>query len=606
MKQSFTLNSVQTKLILVIALALTVPSLLLGYITYKETEFVQHTAVIGKKEELEQLSKQFTDIFNKAEADLDQVSKNPELQHTSYAFPKSSGAGYSNMPSVNQTDKADFYVHYFEQLMDNNPNMLNVYLASSTGEFYVYPVVPKEVDLTQFDPRGREWYTEAAAAPGQVVWTEPYLDTGSKTSTITFAKTVHDPSGNVVGVVGMDFNLNEFAMTMQDNIRNKTILVIIVSFVVGMAVMYLFVRQLIRKIRELQEGIKALQHGDFTRRVEIRGSDEFSDLGNRYNEMVHSLGRLIQQVVYASREVTGASQTIAQHTTEYSVQSQEIAVSVEEIAQGAAAQAEKTETGYQEVNGLVDLLHSLKTETDETVKLAGLMASTSRDGYERLEQMERLVVEGGQKNQAIVETIEQLNEKSQKIVGVTGLIRDIASQTNLLALNAAIEAARAGEHGAGFAVVAGEVRKLAEESAKSANEIQSIVDEINVGIQETIRSIHEARENLEEQNATFRTTKASFSDISSAVESASESIHAMHGGIERIDQVKDRILSSITDMAAVSQQTAAGSQQVSATVTSQGDSIQRLTSMAEQLDETAKRLIRDTDQFILSRDEEGK
>lgn len=594
------LRNVQSQLLIVIAIALTVPSIVLGYITYQQTNFVNYAAVIGTKEELEQLSNQFDAIFDETSDQLSKLAEQPEMQHQSFAFPAASAGAdaYSNMPKVNVTDKNDFYVQYFSTRQADS-YILNRYIATADGEFYTYPLVPAEVNLNEFDPRKREWYQLAVKTPGEVVWTAPYLDMGSRSSTITFSKTVTDSEGKIVGVVGMDFNLNEFAIQMRGNIKTNTILIILVAFAVGIAGMYLFVRSFTRKIKSLQSAFKSLEQGDFTHRVTVKGKDELSDLGSRFNETIQSLGGLIQNVAGVAEYVANSSKSLAEKTTEYTAHSEELDRAVAEIAVGASNQAEVTESNHQDVSQLVGLLNDLKKRTQETVELAEQMETASGEGYRRLDKLEQMVQEGVVRNESTISTIRELKEKSDKIVGATSLIGEIASQTNLLALNAAIEAARAGEHGTGFAVVANEVRKLSVQSADSAKAISDIITDIADGIEKVIVSIYEVRDNAESQGESLVHTKQSFQDISSSVDATVHRIQLLNEGLDHIDTVKNQMFTSITEMSAISEETAASAEEVSASVASQAHSIQYLNTVAAELNDTAGKLLDETKKFKL-------
>lgn len=594
------LKSVQSKLLIVIVIALTIPSIVLGYITYQQTSFVNYSAVIGSKEELERLSDQFGEIFDETSDQLSKLAEQQEMQHQSYSFPAaaSSAEAYSNMPTVNSVEKNDFYIQYFSSEHANS-YILNRYLATTDGEVYMYPAIPPEVDMTEFDPRSREWYEAAVQKPNEVVWTTPYLDLATHTSTITFAKAVTDPEGNIVAVLGSDFNLNELAIQMRGNIKTNTIIIILIAFAVGMTGMYLFVRSFTRKIKSLQTAFKSLEQGDFTHRVSINGKDELSDLGGRYNETVQSLGELIQNVVGVAQYVASSSKSLAEKTEEYSLQSEELDRAVAEIAVGASNQAEVTESNHQDVSQLVDLLNDLKLRTTETVELAEQMETASGEGYKRLDKLEQMVQEGVIQNESTIAMIQELKEKSDRIVGVTSLIGDIASQTNLLALNAAIEAARAGEHGAGFAVVANEVRKLSVQSADSAKAINEIITDISVGIEKAIVSIDEVRITTESQSESLAYTKQSFQDISSSVDATANRIQLLNEGLDHIDSVKNQMFATITEMSAISEETAASAEEVSASVASQAHSIQYLNTVAAELNNSAGKLFDETKKFKL-------
>jgi methyl-accepting chemotaxis protein len=249
--------------------------------------------------------------------------------------------------------------------------------------------------------------------------------------------------------------------------------VVVVSAFVGlmMLIAYLFVgayRSIIRTVHDLEAAADAMAAGNLLARVDIHGRDEIAHIGRSFNRVADGFVELIRKVASAARDteskarllsegakqVTAASADQSESVGRSSSSIQELAVSVAEVAQHAAATGdivvqalESTRRGRKSLDAAVAEMHEVVGDIRATV-----------DAVQTLEQRSTLV---------------------EKVVVV---IAEIADQTNLLALNAAIEAARAGESGRGFAVVADEVRKLAERTRQSTREIEATIRDMRVGI----------------------------------------------------------------------------------------------------------------------------
>jgi methyl-accepting chemotaxis protein len=592
-------RGIQGKLILVIALALIVPTTVLGYLTYQQTEIINYSAVIGKKDELEKVSSTFSEIFEEAEQTMESIATKPEVQYTSFTFTNGADIETSHMPAGNEPIPTNFYNEFFAPYSEN-PYIMNAYMGTSTGALYLSPLPPSDVDLTGYDPRTRGWYEAAIASPGQFVWTEPYIDAASGDSTMTLARTLHDSNGEVIGVLGLDLEMNQLALLMRDNIKSNTLYITLISFVVGIILIYFFIRSFSRKIYTLRDGMAALGEGDYTHRVNVKGKDELAELGLRFNHMADSTQSLLNRVLDSTKNVTQSANEVLAQTQTYTAHTEEISRAIEEIASGATNQASSAEENARLIHELAEMVNQLQEDSTGAATFADQTESLSSEGVNKLSSLEKLSSEATNKNQVTVETIQQLSKKSNQVGEITKIITELSEQTNLLALNAAIEAARAGEHGRGFAVVADEVRKLAEESGKSAANIEEIISDIQKEIQQTIKSMDEMKHIVEEQNSAVGETKLSFEEITKAVEETTDRIQRISGSIQQVNAKKDGMLSSIESMSAISEETAAGAEEVSATTDEQRNLIKHLLQLANNLEATADQLEEEIKKFKLS------
>jgi methyl-accepting chemotaxis protein len=275
--------------------------------------------------------------------------------------------------------------------------------------------------------------------------------------------TVED--GAVVGAVSVSLDISEeySAMNRASAVLwvGQITIQVVLFFVIGW-----LINQVTRPTRELQQTMQAMQtDGDLTRRVPVRSKDEVGQTAVAFNALIDNFNNIIRQVLSGVDKIN--------KTTSH------IAATSSDVAEGSRAQSEavsSTATAVGAVTGSINIV------VEHTSTVRGL----SEKSLQQTEQGSRSVAEMVREIQSIEEAVQQIAlsanefvESARTIANMTQQVKDIADQTNLLALNAAIEAARAGEQGRGFAVVADEVRKLAEKSAQSASEIDKVTSKLD-------------------------------------------------------------------------------------------------------------------------------
>ena len=310
--------------------------------------------------------------------------------------------------------------------------------------------------------------------------------------------------------------------------------------VLGLGSSFLFawvmVQQTTRRIHKVSEYIKdvAEGEGDLTKRIQVEHNDELGELSNHFNTFMEKLHDIIAQVAASTEHIASASEEISSSATQ--------------VAQSAETQKEQTSqvaTAMQEMSSTVTQVSDNSRQASDNAKEAGDLARTGGNVVADTVKVIQGVADATRDTST---KIEELGRSSDQIGQIIGVIDDIADQTNLLALNAAIEAARAGEQGRGFAVVADEVRKLAERTTQATKEIAQMIKTI----QEETRKAVEAM-------------KAGTDKVDAGVESAREAGSALEKIIHSADGVQDmvtHIATAATEQASATEQVNSNMEQI--------------------------------------------
>jgi methyl-accepting chemotaxis protein len=338
-------------------------------------------------------------------------------------------------------------------------------------------------------------------------------------------------------------------------IRNQTLAVGGVVFVIGLLVAGWFAARLTAPVRRMITTAEQVAGGDLTRQIDITSTDEIGQLARAFNQMIVSLKELITRVNENSTNLAAQGQEI-------SASSEEVSSTMDQVAgetSAVAATAEQSAAGAQAL-----------AESAESMKKAALTGNKSV--FATAKQI-KSIQEAAREATGNIKNLEQ---KAGKVAQITGAITEIADQTNLLALNAAIEAARAGEHGRGFAVVAEEVRKLAEQSAGAAREITHIVEEID-------RGMRTVSDNTEAMAITV-------ADGVTTAKQAGESMKQIVTEIKKNFEMIEEIARGSRQSSTAAQNLAASTEEVSATM-------EELTGLPQELARLAGELTTLVDRF---------
>ncbi|MFT9849276.1 methyl-accepting chemotaxis protein [Aneurinibacillus sp. REN35] len=381
--------------------------------------------------------------------------------------------------------------------------------------------------------------------------------------------------------------------------KEITIYMLLVGLVLVTTVSLLIASSITKRINRVKTVMECMGQGDFTTRVAGDERDELGQMGQALNETIDKISEVLSQVKESSRFVKNSADHLAEGAHQLKSASTEIASSVEDVSQGSEQQSDT----LQNLSSYMEELAASFEDTSHNMASVNSMAVKAReasiDGKENIQGTIKQMGSIKDSVQEIQEVITLLNQRTKEISNFVTVITDISSQTNLLALNAAIEAARAGEHGKGFAVVAEEVRKLAEQSAKSAEEIKSIIGSIIEESERSRETVRISSEAVLEGTEVVKEAGQGFDQILSFVNQVAQGIENVNRSIQEVNKGAQDISSSVTELGAFNEQTNASTQNVAALIEEQNAMAKEIHAATETLAHQANSLDDMTKRFTV-------
>ena len=392
--------------------------------------------------------------------------------------------------------------------------------------------------------------------------------------------------------VGLVVRVNEDdAFSQINNLRNMIIIGVGLVACLGTAISVLMARMLSRPANKLLGVVKEMAKGNLTQRPEVESSDEIGLLATGITEIVSNNEKLVGTIKNVADEISVMATQYVENSRQVASTAEQLATGAEQISKGASDQA----TAAQNTTQLMEQMNQKVKEVAEGASKTALAAKDDADkatkGLEAAKEAQNKMTEINTSSKQSAEIVRNLVARSKEIGQTANIITGIADQTNLLALNAAIEAARAGEHGRGFAVVAEEVRKLAEESKKAADQIAKLNGEINVETENAVKAI-EQNATQSEAGVEVINTKI-FKTLESVVNTAQHAedvVKGMTGSTQAQLEFASQVTSSMTNVAAASEEASATTEEFSASVEEINASVEEMTSGAEELNKVVAKL----------------
>jgi methyl-accepting chemotaxis protein len=367
-------------------------------------------------------------------------------------------------------------------------------------------------------------------------------------------------------------------------------------------------RRMIAYQKEMASVATAVAAGDLTRQVEPKS--ERDALGIAFRDMVTNLRALAGQVQQSAEGLAGTGEQLGAAACQTSGTVQQVTNAVQQVAQGAQEQSNSARGSHESVEQLLQAIDQVARGAQEQARaVAGASATTEQmaasveqvaENAERVAAASqqtkvsadlgaravRETVDGMAQIQTVVSgatgKVEDLGKLGERIGAVVETIDDIAEQTNLLALNAAIEAARAGEHGRGFAVVADEVRKLAERSRRETKAIGELIRDVQGGTRDAVQAMAEGAAHVQAGAAQAERAGRALDEILAAAEQTVEQVTVIASAAQQMAARSRDVTGAMASISAVVEEATAATEEMAATAVEVGRAIGGIAAVAEE------------------------
>lgn len=466
-----------------------------------------------------------------------------------------------------------------------------IFILDEKGTFLAHPNLEGENIWDDEDTNGVKYIQEiikvGQAGGGFVYYDFPLINNENRIEEkVAYSKT--DPHwGWTIGASTYMMDFNKPA----NQILNVNLTTLLISFVVGFVVIWIFANKVANPIKIVTERMKSLANADLSQEpLSIKSKDETGQLAMAMNEMQEKLKTIIHDIARDSEIISSSSEELSQSANEVKLGAQQVVTTMEELAQGAEKQADNA-------TELSSIAMNFAATSQEASEYGEHVQQSANDILSLTNEGSHLMESSAKQMQTIdyivrdsVDKVSHLHTQVQEISKLVTVIKEIAEQTNLLSLNAAIEAARAGEHGKGFAVVADEVRKLAEQVAFSVTDITNIVTNIQQEFNVVTDALQKGYKEVEEGSSQIKTTHETFTMIQNSLKNMVDSIVNVVNNLSNIASGSQEMNSSIQEIAAISEEAAAGVEETTAATEQANSAMEEVAASSEQLAALAEEL----------------
>lgn len=414
---------------------------------------------------------------------------------------------------------------------------------------------------------------------------------------------IYSDNGKVVGAASIGVPISDIKLEIRNSLNSLAIIfivIIVVSLIVNIVLVRLIgiaITKGLVKVSEFSDNLRQLDIKDNIPDNVLALRDEVGDVANSMQVAINALRDFVSDTDSISDNVKEYTEEVLKNMNQVRTSASEISLAANQIAEGATSQAKETESGNIEAEELGESIDSNKKDLALLVNLMKEVETLRAEGINIVKELANESVKAIEATNEIYNVIEETNIKAKDIEKASEIIKDISEQINLVALNASIEAARAGESGKGFSVVAEEVRKLAEESNKSNDEIENVVKELTVKTESAVETVNKMVDMMKKQHNSVNVTVNKFEGISNSLKKTNNALDNLNKSSSDIEEKKDTMINLMQNLSAIAEENAASTQEVSASVEEQTSIISSLSHSINEMAEMSDKMKENISKF---------
>ena len=383
-------------------------------------------------------------------------------------------------------------------------------------------------------------------------------------------------------IIGLNVNESDVYKNLYD-LRTKYILINLLAFIITVIFSLYISGNIIKPINDLKKVANTIGTGDLTTKIELNKKDEVGELANSFAIMTNNLKDLVLNTYDISNNLSASSNQLSHSSDDLNLISEDVSDSINKISIDLTKQFEEMNKTKNTVNEIVQSIQQVALNSQDMNNHGLTVLESAQNGKITIDKTMNTMDNIEEVMQKSSNATKILTQNSNEITSIINIISDIANKTNLLSLNAAIEAARAGESGKGFAVVADEIRKLAEESNRSAEKISSLIKEVQLQTKNAIDLMNKGMYTAKEGSNAVSDAKKAFDEILEGVNEITYKIQDVSASSQQISASSQEIAYTIENVSNISEENVLSSEKVAS-------ASQKQLTIIEEMDSSSKNL----------------